>query len=142
MAFSTSFVTTNLGAVLIFYLKVPIFCTYAILRVYGMYHPSMLRFFCQGTVRNKRFFESSWCLGKSRRHRLPRAYRVPTLPAVSLVHTCYSWRVEQTSPFRLAFVTLKNNLMVLSLRAMISQFVLLMLIAVFCFTGFLYALWT
>ncbi|KAL4248089.1 Transient receptor potential calcium channel [Abortiporus biennis] len=43
---------------------------------------------------------------------------------------------------RLAFVTLKNNLMVLSLRAMIVQFTLLMLIAVFCFGGFLYALWT
>ncbi|CAL1715034.1 unnamed protein product [Somion occarium] len=43
---------------------------------------------------------------------------------------------------RLAFVTLKNNLMVLSLRAMITQFVVLMLIATFCFGGFLYALWT
>ncbi|KAH8093280.1 hypothetical protein BXZ70DRAFT_949750 [Cristinia sonorae] len=43
---------------------------------------------------------------------------------------------------RLAFVTLKNNLMVLSLRAMIMQFVALMLIAAFCFGGFLYALWT
>ncbi|KAG2128545.1 hypothetical protein DEU56DRAFT_818870 [Suillus clintonianus] len=43
---------------------------------------------------------------------------------------------------RLAFVTLKNNLMVLSLRAMIMQFVALMLIAAFCFCGFLYALWT
>ncbi|KAI0034476.1 hypothetical protein K488DRAFT_45428 [Vararia minispora EC-137] len=43
---------------------------------------------------------------------------------------------------RLAFVTLKNNLMVLSLRAMISQFFTLMLIAIFCFGGFLYALWT
>ncbi|KAH8108342.1 hypothetical protein DFH11DRAFT_1517080 [Phellopilus nigrolimitatus] len=43
---------------------------------------------------------------------------------------------------RLAFVTLKNNLMVLSLRAMILQFVVLMLIAAFCFAGFLYALWT
>ncbi|THH05416.1 hypothetical protein EW145_g4818 [Phellinidium pouzarii] len=43
---------------------------------------------------------------------------------------------------RLAFVTLKNNLMVLSLRAMILQFLALMLIAVFCFAGFLYALWT
>ncbi|KAL5531360.1 hypothetical protein ACEPAG_4237 [Sanghuangporus baumii] len=43
---------------------------------------------------------------------------------------------------RLAFATLKNNLMVLSLRAMIVQFVVLMLIAVFCFAGFLYALWT
>ncbi|KAI0073518.1 hypothetical protein K474DRAFT_1686181 [Panus rudis PR-1116 ss-1] len=43
---------------------------------------------------------------------------------------------------RLAFVTLRNNLMVLSLRAMIMQFVVLMLIAAFCFGGFLYALWT
>ncbi|KIJ65577.1 hypothetical protein HYDPIDRAFT_88419 [Hydnomerulius pinastri MD-312] len=41
---------------------------------------------------------------------------------------------------RLAFVTLKNNLMVLSLRAMMMQFVALMLIAAFCFCGFLYAL--
>ena len=43
---------------------------------------------------------------------------------------------------RLAFVTFKNNVMVLSLRAMLSQFVALMLIAVFCFGGFFYALWT
>ncbi|KAG5717438.1 hypothetical protein E4T56_gene7242 [Termitomyces sp. T112] len=43
---------------------------------------------------------------------------------------------------RLAFVTLKDNLMVLSLRAMMTQFTVLMLIAMFCFGGFLYALWT
>jgi len=43
---------------------------------------------------------------------------------------------------RLAFVTLRNNLMVLSLRAMMVQFVALMMIAAFCFAGFLYALWT
>ncbi|KAJ7043628.1 receptor-activated Ca2+-permeable cation channel [Mycena alexandri] len=43
---------------------------------------------------------------------------------------------------RLAFVTLKNNLMVLSLRAMMMQFLILMMIAAFCFCGFLYALWT
>ncbi|KAF9779137.1 hypothetical protein BJ322DRAFT_1013723 [Thelephora terrestris] len=43
---------------------------------------------------------------------------------------------------RLAFVTLRNNLMVLSLRAMLVQFVVLMIIAAFCFAGFLYALWT
>ncbi|PCH44315.1 hypothetical protein WOLCODRAFT_165062 [Wolfiporia cocos MD-104 SS10] len=43
---------------------------------------------------------------------------------------------------RLAFVMLKNNVMVLSLRAMIVQFVALMAIAAFCFGGFLYALWT
>ncbi|KAK7012208.1 hypothetical protein R3P38DRAFT_3019877 [Favolaschia claudopus] len=43
---------------------------------------------------------------------------------------------------RLAFVTLKNNLMVLSLRAMLLQFAALMMIAAFCFCGFLYGLWT
>ncbi|TFK29652.1 hypothetical protein FA15DRAFT_663807 [Coprinopsis marcescibilis] len=43
---------------------------------------------------------------------------------------------------RLAFVTFKDNLMVLSLRAMIVQFAFLMCIAMFCFCGFLYALWT
>ncbi|TFK65590.1 hypothetical protein BDN72DRAFT_900556 [Pluteus cervinus] len=43
---------------------------------------------------------------------------------------------------RLAFVTLRDNLMVLSLRAMMMQFLFLMLIAAFCFCGFLYALWT
>lgn len=32
--------------------------------------------------------------------------------------------------------------MVLSLRAMFMQFMILMFIAAFCFTGFLYALWT
>ncbi|KAF9006151.1 hypothetical protein BDQ17DRAFT_1389716 [Cyathus striatus] len=42
----------------------------------------------------------------------------------------------------LAFVTFKNSLMVLSLRAMMMQFVFLMLVAAFCFCGFLYALWT
>ncbi|KAH9840257.1 uncharacterized protein C8Q71DRAFT_483332 [Rhodofomes roseus] len=43
---------------------------------------------------------------------------------------------------RLAFVLLKDNVMVLALRAMIVQFVILMVIAAFCFGGFLYALWT
>ncbi|KAI0774788.1 hypothetical protein BD413DRAFT_472139 [Trametes elegans] len=43
---------------------------------------------------------------------------------------------------RLAFVTFRNNVMVLSLRAMMVQFVVLMGIAAFCFGGFLYALWT
>ncbi|GBE86440.1 predicted protein [Sparassis crispa] len=43
---------------------------------------------------------------------------------------------------RLAFVTLKNNVMVLSLRAMIVQFVALMCVAAFCFGGFMYAIWT
>uniref|UniRef100_A0A8H7XT63 Ion transport domain-containing protein n=1 Tax=Psilocybe cubensis TaxID=181762 RepID=A0A8H7XT63_PSICU len=43
---------------------------------------------------------------------------------------------------RLAFVTFKDSLLVLSLRAMIMQFMFLMVIAAFCFCGFLYALWT
>ncbi|KAG0704714.1 hypothetical protein DFH29DRAFT_1067889 [Suillus ampliporus] len=42
----------------------------------------------------------------------------------------------------LASITLQNNLMVLSLCAMMMQSVALMLIAAFCFCGFLYALWT
>ena len=49
-----------------------------------------------------------------------------------------------TSPTsrRLAFVTLSNNLMILSLRSMFYEFTLLMLVAAFCFCGFLYALFT
>ncbi|EJD47954.1 hypothetical protein AURDEDRAFT_113224 [Auricularia subglabra TFB-10046 SS5] len=43
---------------------------------------------------------------------------------------------------RLAFVTLSNNLLVLSLRSMFSEFANLMFIAAFIFAGFLYALWT
>lgn len=43
---------------------------------------------------------------------------------------------------RLAFVTLSNNLMVLSLRSMFTEFAFLMMLAVFCFAGFLYSLWT
>ncbi|KIJ55272.1 hypothetical protein M422DRAFT_23881 [Sphaerobolus stellatus SS14] len=43
---------------------------------------------------------------------------------------------------RLAFVTLSNNLMILSLRSMFTEFAILMVIATFCFAGFLYALWT
>ncbi|EJU03811.1 hypothetical protein DACRYDRAFT_21243 [Dacryopinax primogenitus] len=43
---------------------------------------------------------------------------------------------------RLAFATLSNNLMILSLRSMLLEFTLLMLVAAFCFGGFLYALWT
>ena len=57
-------------------------------------------------------------------------YRVPSGPSI-LTGRC-----------RLVFVTFKNNVMVLSLRAMIIQFVVLMGIAAFCFGGFLYALWT
>jgi hypothetical protein len=83
---------------------IPVFCTYAILRVYGVNHP-----------------KGAWA----------KAVGVDSLALIA----CLLFP-------RLAFVTLKNNLMVLSLRAMISQFVFLMLIAAFCFTGFLYALWT
>ncbi|GHJ86400.1 hypothetical protein NliqN6_2802 [Naganishia liquefaciens] len=43
---------------------------------------------------------------------------------------------------RLAFVTLSNNLMILSLRSMMGEFIILMGIASFCFLGFSYALWT
>ncbi|KAG8925536.1 hypothetical protein FRC01_010038 [Tulasnella sp. 417] len=43
---------------------------------------------------------------------------------------------------RLAFVTLSNNLMILSIRSMFYEFIVLMLVAAFCFCGFLYALYT
>ena len=54
---------------------------------------------------------------------------------------------------RLAFVTLANNLMVLSIRSMLVEFfcesaslgaltAVLMAIGIFCFLGFLYALFT
>ncbi|KIM89733.1 hypothetical protein PILCRDRAFT_812533 [Piloderma croceum F 1598] len=42
---------------------------------------------------------------------------------------------------RLAFVTLSNNVLVLALRAMMADFFFLMVLAVWCFLGFLYALW-
>lgn len=78
-------------------------------------------------------------MGQRHRYRLSRSYRLLTIPEVRSFRltTCQS-----LSACRLAFVTLKNNLMVLSLRAMMMQFVALMLIAAFCFCGFLYALWT
>lgn len=43
---------------------------------------------------------------------------------------------------RLAFVTLANNLLILSLRSMMSEFFFLMGVGFFCFLGFLYALFT
>lgn len=66
------------------------------------------------------------------------------VPTVSeSLHTQIAWTYDGGLIFsRLAFVTLKNNLMVLSLRAMIIQFLVLMVLAAFCFAGFFYALWT
>ena len=46
------------------------------------------------------------------------------------------------SDTRLAFVTFSNNLLVLALRAMFTEFAVLMAVAAFCFGGFLYSLWT
>ncbi|KAE8543604.1 hypothetical protein D1P53_000319 [Cryptococcus gattii VGV] len=43
---------------------------------------------------------------------------------------------------RLAFVTLANNLMVLSIRSMLTEFFFLMGVGIFCFLGFVYALFT
>lgn len=82
---------------------VTIYWTYAILRIYGISHPSV------------------WA-------------RETGIDCLALI-ACLMFP-------RLAFVTLKNNLMVLALRAMFVQFAALMLIAAFCFGGFLYALWT
>ncbi|KIP03001.1 hypothetical protein PHLGIDRAFT_16153 [Phlebiopsis gigantea 11061_1 CR5-6] len=84
-------------------LSVTLFCTYAVLRLYGIYHYQY------------------WA----------RRTGIDFLAVIAVF----------MFP-RLAFVTLRNNLMVLALRAMLVQFVALMLIAAFCFAGFLYALWT
>ncbi|KAJ7158913.1 receptor-activated Ca2+-permeable cation channel [Mycena filopes] len=43
---------------------------------------------------------------------------------------------------RLAFFAVSNNVVVLSLRAMISQFVAFMALAAICFSGLLFTLWT
>ncbi|KAF9485221.1 receptor-activated Ca2+-permeable cation channel [Pholiota conissans] len=43
---------------------------------------------------------------------------------------------------RLAFFAVSNNMVVLSLRAMISQFVFFIAIAAICFSGLLFTLWT
>ncbi|KAJ7274546.1 hypothetical protein B0H12DRAFT_1228255 [Mycena haematopus] len=43
---------------------------------------------------------------------------------------------------RLAFFAVSNNVIVLSLRAMISEFVFFMTIAAICFSGLLFTLWT
>ncbi|KAH9816788.1 hypothetical protein DFH28DRAFT_964472 [Melampsora americana] len=42
---------------------------------------------------------------------------------------------------RLAFITLSDNLLILSLRSMMSDFVFLMLLGAWCFLGFLYSLY-
>ena len=63
-------------------------------------------------------------------------------PRYASVTALIDWKQFFYNIYRLAFVTLKNNLMVLALRAMFVQFAALMLIAAFCFGGFLYALWT
>ena len=80
-------------------------------------------------------------LGSRNGYRLSGSHRCSHVPEVTHCLIPSPTRSLSSVP-RLAFVTLRNNLMVLSLRAMIVQFVALMLIAVFCFGGFLYALWT
>lgn len=42
---------------------------------------------------------------------------------------------------RLVFVTLSNNVLILSIRVLVTEFVFLMAVGACCFTGFLYALW-
>ncbi|TFK53419.1 hypothetical protein OE88DRAFT_1655542 [Heliocybe sulcata] len=82
---------------------VTLYCTYGFLRLYGVYHHSLVA----------------------------RTAGIDLLAVIAVL----------MFP-RLVFVTLRNNLMVLSIRAMLVQFVILMVIAAFCFAGFLYALWT
>lgn len=115
------------------------YCIYAFLRLYGVYYNS--QWF--------RIFE--YCFAITSIQMLGPANWVSTV-LLSSHASCFQGSLVLTiqthslptdwDADRLAFVTLKNNLMVLSLRAMMMQFLVLMLIAAFCFCGFLYALWT
>ncbi|CAK5274026.1 unnamed protein product, partial [Mycena citricolor] len=100
-------------------LTVATYCCYAFLSVYGVYYDRQHPLSCFDVA----------------------VYRLPDPAARSTGVDCLALIACMMFP-RLAFVTLKNNLMVLSLRAMIMQFAILMMIAAFCFCGFLYALWT
>lgn len=114
---------------------VTLFCTYAVMRLVGVYDDSKRIFRLWNTsywTRSELLARHMGidCLALIAVLMFPRYVQIDILPQCHWHH------------HRLAFVTLKNNLMVLSLRAMIVQFVALMLIAAFCFGGFLYALWT
>lgn len=111
------------------------YCPYAILRVYGVYYDSWCSNCWIGNIFT--FYLGLWA-------------RTTGMDCLALIAclmfprwVSQAWSNSSTEfRIRLAFVTLKNNLMVLSLRAMMTQFVILMFIAAFCFCGFLYALWT
>ena len=116
--------------------SVTTFFIYAFLRVYGVYYHRLF------SLSIKRVWHS--CIyrqmGLHARNRCPCLDYLPYVSPVSIMH-CLFYSGCHVS-HRLAFVTFENNLLVLSLRAMIMQFFFLMVIAAFCFCGFLYALWT
>lgn len=112
------------------------FCIYTFLRLYGVYYHRLF------SLTIKRIWNS--CVYRqSSLQTWNRCSCLDCLPYVSPVSPRhYLFYQGSHNPSRLAFVTFEDNLLVLSLRAMIMQFVFLMVIAAFCFCGFLYALWT
>lgn len=112
------------------------FFIYAFLRIYGIYNNSMSRL--------KVCMALYWSNFQLDGHILLVGMSLPWLLALCFLGESPSPILRGLTDFvsSLAFVTFKDNLMVLSLRAMIMQFVFLMIIATFCFCGFFYALWT
>ena len=110
------------------------------MRLYGVFHDSSSSLSL--VTRTIVDYPTYRPLRPSYRHRLSSIDCSPDVPTACLFRLVTQLTISCDYFTRLAFVTLRNNLMVLSLRAMIVQFVALMLIAAFCFGGFLYALWT
>ncbi|CCM01811.1 uncharacterized protein FIBRA_03879 [Fibroporia radiculosa] len=111
---------------------VTLYCTYAILRLIGVYNYRTFSSFSiplSKTAAERMVWNSIWL-------------RILPDHWAKLLGVDFLAVIAVLMFPRLAFVSLQNNVMVLALRAMIVQFVALMVIAAFCFGGFLYALWT
>ena len=116
--------------------SVTTFFIYAFFRVYGVYYHRLFSLTIKRDWNSCKYRR----LGLHARNRCSCLDYLPYVSPVSKMH-CLFYSGYYVFP-RLAFVTFENNLLVLSLRAMIMQFIFLMAIAAFCFCGFLYALWT
>ena len=110
------------------------------MRLVGIYNDSQL-YSSGSNVATSNFSCST--VGSRDGHQQPCPNSRSHVPQVSQASVDFVFAViVEHRAIRFAFVTFKNNVMVLSLRAMMIQFVALMIIAAFCFGGFLYALWT
>ncbi|GLB44838.1 putative receptor-activated Ca2 -permeable cation channel [Lyophyllum shimeji] len=81
---------------------------------------------------------SSAFLGPGIRH--PGVWCMYTIPRVS--HATFLVMCAELRPRRLAFFAVSNNVVILSLRAMVSQFLFFITIAAACFSGLLFTLCT